>query len=266
MTITLRNIQGNVIHVSEEDKISYAIREAKKSGKKIENLSFYGEQFRLTSLDTSDLKGAQFVNCLFDQTSITGSDTLVDAQFKNCSMVRINICEIKIKNCLFYSCNLHEASFFKSKFEDTSFKNCNLKLANFSESVLPKKLKTELIQQEPLSILLNQPGKLYAYKFVRKNGFTTFFPFKYEIGKTYDFSNRAHCDPRDLCGPGLNVATLDWCKREMIESTNKLIVIEFESKDIACIPIGSDGKFRLLRGKVVGTANKLTGKLIKRKK
>lgn len=34
MTITLRNIQGNVIHVSEEDKISYAIREAKKSGKK----------------------------------------------------------------------------------------------------------------------------------------------------------------------------------------------------------------------------------------
>ena len=72
----------------------------------------------------------------------------------------------------------------------------------------------------------------------------------YTVGNTVEEPN-ANTDENEACGTGINLATLDWCVREWM-SGYKILVCEFYKEDIACIPIGSDGKFRVFRCRVVG--------------
>ena len=61
----------------------------------------------------------------------------------------------------------------------------------------------------------------------------------------------ANTDEQAECGRGISLATLPWCLREWIEGY-RIFVCEFTAEDIAAIPIGTDGKFRVHRCKVVG--------------
>ena len=49
----------------------------------------------------------------------------------------------------------------------------------------------------------------------------------------------------------LNIATLDWCLKNWKPGYHVMLV-KFTAKDIASIPISTDGKFRLFRCEVVG--------------
>jgi hypothetical protein len=112
----------------------------------------------------------------------------------------------------------------------------------------------------PLALLAEQVGKVRLYKLVDAKGEG---PFNggliYEIGKSYRVTN-ADCDPRQDCGAGINVASLDWCLKEWRPGW-RVLVVEFTTKDIACIPLGSDGKIRLHRCRVV--AEKDVSELVK---
>jgi hypothetical protein len=103
----------------------------------------------------------------------------------------------------------------------------------------------------PLQSLLDQPGKIRAYKLVTTTGTGPHYPsIVYEIGKSYEVSD-ACIDDTEQCAAGINVATLDWCMKEWM-SGYRILIVEFEAQDIACIPIATDGKFRLHRCTVVG--------------
>ena len=101
----------------------------------------------------------------------------------------------------------------------------------------------------PLMILLDQPGKIRAYKLVKGNGEG---PYNggiiYEIGKSYSVED-ADCTD-EQCAAGINLATLDWCMRYW-QSGYRILVAEFTAKDIASIPVSTDGKFRCHRCKIV---------------
>ena len=100
-------------------------------------------------------------------------------------------------------------------------------------------------------MLLDQPGKIRAYKLVRKEGFGPFNGgIKYEVGKTYE-EKKADKDEFQQCGAGINLATLDWCLREHLEGY-RILMAEFEAGDIAAIPVASDGKFRVSKCTIVG--------------
>ena len=102
----------------------------------------------------------------------------------------------------------------------------------------------------PLLLLLDQPGKMRAYKLVNENNEGPFNGgLNYEIGQTVSVSN-ANTDPTEHCAAGVNVATLDWCLREW-RPGYRILIVEFEAKDIACIPHATDGKFRLHRCDVI---------------
>jgi hypothetical protein len=103
----------------------------------------------------------------------------------------------------------------------------------------------------PLLFLLDQPGKIRAYKLINaddqgpiKGGIT------YEIGKSYHVEN-ANCDVLEQCAAGISLATLDWCMKEWKENY-RILIAEFTAKDIAAIPTATDGKFRVHRCKIVG--------------
>jgi hypothetical protein len=99
--------------------------------------------------------------------------------------------------------------------------------------------------------LRDQLGKVRAYKLVTADGIGPFNGgIKYEIGKSYEVTD-ANTDEAVQCAAGINLATLDWCLKEWKESY-RILVAEFMAKDIAAIPIGSDGKFRVYRCKIVG--------------
>ena len=100
-----------------------------------------------------------------------------------------------------------------------------------------------------LLILLDQPGKIRAYKLVNEKGEgPQYGGLKYEIGATLEIKN-ADTDSRNRCAGGINVATLPWCLKNW-RPGYRVLLVEFTKKDIAAIPMG-DGKFRLFRCKVV---------------
>jgi len=101
-----------------------------------------------------------------------------------------------------------------------------------------------------LLLLLDQPGKIRAYKLVNSemegpyNG-----GIKYEVGKIFKVAD-ANTDDTVQCAAGINLATLDWCMKEWQEGY-RILVAEFTAKDIAAIPTATDGKFRVHKCKIV---------------
>ena len=103
----------------------------------------------------------------------------------------------------------------------------------------------------PFLFLLDQPGKIRAYKLVKSDGLAPFSGgITYEIGKKYEVAD-ANTDEFTLCGKGINLATMDWIIKNYEEGF-RILIAEFESKDIASIPTASDGKFRVFRCEIVG--------------
>jgi hypothetical protein len=103
-----------------------------------------------------------------------------------------------------------------------------------------------------LLMLLDQPGKIRAYKMVDADGNSPINGTKlhYDIGAVVEVAD-ASTDAVEPCGRGIHVATLPWILREW-RTGNRVLLVEFEAADIACIPTSTDGKFRLHRCTVVG--------------
>ncbi len=152
------------------------------------------------------------------------------------------------------SANLSYANLSSANLSYADLSYADLSYANLSYAIgINKYLTTNLY------FLYDQPGIIRAYKIVNKDNEGIYsrennYPIiVYEIGKEYQVENPDK-DENNQCGAGINVATLDWCIKEY-KKGYKILVVEFTAKDIACIPIGSDGKFRLSCCKVVDEKN-----------
>jgi hypothetical protein len=103
----------------------------------------------------------------------------------------------------------------------------------------------------PLYLLLDQPGQIRAYKLVTAHGLGPFNGgITYEVGKSYEVRN-ANADESEQCAAGINLASLNWCLSNWIVGY-RILIAEFTAADIACVPIASDGKFRVHRCQIVG--------------
>ena len=145
--------------------------------------------------------------------------------------------------------NLSRANLSGANLSGANLYRADLSRANLSGANLygAKGIQPSLVND--LLILLDQPGKIRAYKLVTPDGYG---PIKgglrYEVGKTVEVEN-ANTDSTVECGAGINVATLPWCLRSW-RSGYRILIVEFTKKDIAAIPVG-DGKFRVSKCKVV---------------
>jgi hypothetical protein len=66
---------------------------------------------------------------------------------------------------------------------------------------------------------------------------------KYKLGKRVSVKD-ADDNPSTMCSTGIHVADLPWCLREWREGY-RILLIEHSPDDIACVPYGTDGKYRL---------------------
>jgi len=141
--------------------------------------------------------------------------------------------------------NLRSANLSSANLRSANLRSADLRSANLSSAVgINRYLCT------PLEILREQVGEIRAYKLVDANLFGVYYPkIKYIIGKTLKVK-RADENERVQCGKGISLATLDWCMKEWHEGL-KILVCAFTSKDIAAIPVATDGKFRVRKCKVI---------------
>jgi hypothetical protein len=152
------------------------------------------------------------------------------------------------------SADLRYADLSYADLSSANLRYANLSSANLSYADLSSARNLNKYLTTPLFILKEQTGTIRAYKLTTSGCVGPFQGgLKYEINKTYIVAN-ANCDENIECGEGINVASLDWCLRNW-QPNFRIFIVEFEASDIATIPIGSDGKFRLKKCRVVSELN-----------
>ena len=138
--------------------------------------------------------------------------------------------------------------------KDKSFYRADLRSADLSSADLRSAKGINKYLTTPLYSMLDQVGIIRAYKLVNgKNEGVYNGGLKYIVGETVEELNAETNEFKD-CGAGINLATLDWCIREW-QKGYKILIAEFTKDDIACIPVGSDGKFRVFRCNIFGEKN-----------
>ena len=151
---------------------------------------------------------------------------------------------------------LHDANLYGANLCDANLRGADLYgadlcCANLRDANLRGAKGASLARSSPLYLLRDQPGRIRAYKLVREDGQGPYNGgITYEVGESYEVED-ADVDETVSCGAGINVATMDWCLGEW-QPGYKILIVSFTAKDIAAIPLGTDGKFRLHRCKVVG--------------
>ena len=126
----------------------------------------------------------------------------------------------------------------------------DLSSADLSYADLRSALGFTAYQATPLKMLEFQTGPIRLFKLVNAKGIGPFNGgITYEVGEGYECPE-ANCNEQEQCAAGLNVATLDWCLLHL-EQGYRIFVVEFQAKDIAAIPIATDGKIRVKKLKVV---------------
>jgi hypothetical protein len=138
--------------------------------------------------------------------------------------------------------NLSRANLSRANLSGADLSRANLSGANLSGADgIAAELCTDLL------ILLAQPGpKLRAYKLVDskyRSPIQSTGKLTYKIGSRVE-ADKVEADPMIHCGEGVNVATLPWCLREWQDGW-RILLVEFDKADLACIPTATDGKFRV---------------------
>jgi hypothetical protein len=159
--------------------------------------------------------------------------------------------------------NLRGANLYGADLRGANLRGANLRGANLYGADLRGAKNILNYLRNDLNILKMQENELIAFKYVNKDLLspTSDKKIKYEIGETIeekDFNN----DEKELCGSGLNVASLEWCLRENNGNTDDYIYlkVKFRPEDIVAIPYFTNGKFRVKKLTVI---SKLTKKELK---
>ena len=144
--------------------------------------------------------------------------------------------------------NLWGADLWGANLRGADLRGANLGGANLRSADLRGAKGISKYITTPLYVLLDQVGKIRAYKLTNADDEGPFYGgIKYVVGKSV--SVKADTGEQQ-CSYGISLASLDWCISNWKEGY-KIKVCEFARKDIACIPIASDGKFRVSKCKVI---------------
>ena len=236
---------------------------AKISGAHLSKANLFGSHLSHADLSCSDLSGSRLYNANLLCTNLSGANLreadlhnailreaiLYKTDFTIADLVGADFFGAHFGKTNFHAANLSKASFYNTDVSDADFYGTNLSETSFfkAKGIMPERFT-------PLLMLLDQPGKIRAYKLVKLNG-EDIFAFSdgnnlktiYEIGKEY-IAKETDINPVII--PRIIVGTLDWALGEWREGF-KILIVEFEAKDIIDIPTGKN-YFYLHRCTVVG--------------
>ena len=263
--IEIRSSDGGVLYAAQDaNDTRTALVEgvncnANLSGANLYGANLSGANLSRANLSRANLSGANLYGANLYGANLSGAN-LSRANLSRANLSRANLYGANLSRANLYGANLSRANLSGANLSRANLSGANLSGANLSGANLfganlsranlsgADGIASELVND--LLILLDQPGKIRAYKLVTRDGVGPYNGgITYTVGETVEVQD-ANTDLTDQCGAGINVATLPWCLREW-RPDYRILIVEFTRKDIAAIPVG-DGKFRLHRCKVVG--------------
>ena len=196
-------------------------------------------------LSGANLSGAYLYGADLSGVNLSGADlsgvNLYGANLYGANLSRVNLPGANLSRVNLPGANLYGAD----------LSGANLSGANLYGAYLSRANGVNPNRCTPLLMLLDQPGKIRAYKLVTDEFTGPVYPsFTYKIGEEYSVTE-PNTNVNALCGAGISLATLDWCMKGWNKGMH-ILIAEFEAKDIAAIPTATDGKFRVSKCKIVG--------------
>jgi hypothetical protein len=227
-------------------KLGLAVKWALKARANLAGAYLAGANLAGAYLADADLARANLADANLARANLAGAN-LADADLADANLAGAYLAGANLAGAYLAGANLADADLADADLADANLAGANLADANLADAkgIVPER-------STPLLMLLDQPGKIRAYKLVDadlRSPIQSAGKLKYEIGKTISVMD-ANTNPNNHCAAGVNVATLDWCLSNWREGC-RILIVEFEAKDIACIPTATNGKFRLFRCDVV---------------
>jgi hypothetical protein len=221
-------------------KLGVAIRWAIANKANLSGANLFGANLFGAYLSGANLSGANLFGAYLSGANLSG------ANLSGANLFGANLSGAYLSGANLFGANLSGANLFGANLSGANLLGANLSGANLlGARDVARELST------PLMMLLDQPGKIRAYKLVNKGNEGPFSgSVVYTPGELVEVEF-ADTSIHELCGAGIHVATLDWCLKEW-KPSYKILIVEFEAKDIAAIPFGTNGKFRLRRCLVIG--------------
>jgi hypothetical protein len=209
-------------------------------GANLSRADLYGADLSRADLYRANLYGANLYGAYLSGAYLSGAN-LSGANLSRANLSRADLSRADLSGADLSGANLSRADLSRA----------DLTRANLSRANLSGAKGIDAYRITSLLMLKDQPGKIRAYKLVNeKNEGPYNGGIVYNIGDTVEVLG-ADTNPMTHCGAGINVADLPWCIREW-QQGYRILIVEFEAADIACIPTATDGKFRLFRCTVVG--------------
>jgi hypothetical protein len=250
MKYEIRNrFSGSVIFTAETKSFKLAVEMAVKTGANLSGANLYGANLSRAYLSGADLSRANLSGADLSRANLFGADlygaNLSGADLYGANLYGADLSRADLSGADLSRANLSGADLSRANLSGADLSRAYLSRANLSGADGISKYRTT-----PLYMLLDQVGKIRAYKLTNAKGEGPFSGgIKYIVGETV--SCNADTNENNQCSYGISVATLDWCIANWQEEY-KIKIVEFTAKDIACIPIASDGKFRVSKCKVIG--------------
>jgi uncharacterized protein YjbI with pentapeptide repeats len=191
------------------------------------------------------LSGANLSGAYLSRADLSGAD-LSGAYLSGANLSRADLSGAYLSGADLSRANLSGAYLSGANLSGADLSRANLSGADLSgaKNYTPERTTA-------LAALPYLTGKIQAFKLVDAKGMSPIHSkrLQYEVGKVVEEPN-ANTDPGSHCGAGLNVADLPWVLREWSQG-QRIFLVEHTAKDIACVPHGTDGKYRVVRLKVL---------------
>jgi uncharacterized protein YjbI with pentapeptide repeats len=238
---------------------------ASLSSADLRSANLYGADLRSADLSSADLYGASLYGASLSSADLRSANLygadLRSADLSSADLYGANLYGADLRSADLYGADLSSADLYGANLYGANLRSADLRSANlygadlYGANLYGANLRSakgvSAYSSTPLMMLMDQPGKIRAYKLVTADGFGPFNGgLKYEVGQSVSVDD-ANTDAGEHCAAGVNVATLDWCIKEW-RNGYRILVVEFSTSDIAAIPLATDGKFRLHRCDVVG--------------
>jgi uncharacterized protein YjbI with pentapeptide repeats len=271
-------VSGALLFECEVGSLKLAVEAAIGSGADLSgaNLSrayLSGADLSRAYLSGADLSGADLSGAYLSGAYLSGADLsradllraylsgadLLRAYLSRADLSGANLSRADLSGANLSGTNLSGAYLSRADLSGTNLSGADLSRADLSRTNLSGAVGINPCRADALRDMVDQPGRQVKYKLVHANGDgcgstwgvypagTT--PLTYEVGLEYAVDN-ASTDETAPCGAGIHLATLPWCIQYW-EKGDRILIAEFTAADIAAIPIGTDGKFRVHRCKIV---------------
>jgi len=211
--------------------------------------NFYKADLRSADLRSADLRSADLRSADLRSADLRSAD-LRSADLRSADLRFADLRSADLRFASLWSADLRFADLWSADLQGADLQDADLRFSDLWSA----KYEEPLFLPDLYSLKLLPPEtKLTFWKYL-KNGESPYQEYQYEVGREYS-SDEFDNNEANLCGTGLNVATLTWCLKDSFPA-DEFIEVEFLAGDIIAIPYATDGKFRVKKLKVLRQINR----------